>query len=348
MTNGDPRNVNFMIRLFRFGAQSEATSLRRRVVLFGCAALAAAAAVSPAAAGDWPERPIRVIVPYGAGGTSDTLARLTADRLSKMLKQPMVIENRAGAGGAIGTEVAARADADGYTLFFASVSQITVSPLTHKLKFDPMKDLTPISLVGENPMGIAVHPSFPAKTLKEMIDYVRANPGKVNYANAGIGTNSHLVGAAFTKKLGLKMVAVPYKSANPATTAVIAGEVPVYFGNTTDTIKHAKNGTLRQLAVTTEKRLPQYPDIPTVAETVPGFSWVSFNAVFAPTGTPQPIIDRVAKDIAAICKDPDFVKRLEPLGVVAHSTTPAESIALVKEDAVRSAEAVDAAGVRVK
>jgi tripartite-type tricarboxylate transporter receptor subunit TctC len=264
------------------------------------------------------------------------------------LGQPVVIDNRAGAGGAIGTEVAARSDNDGYTLFFASVSQITVAPLTHKLKFDPMKELTPISLVGENPMGIASHPSFPAKTLKEMIDYVKANPGKVDYSNAGIGTNSHLVGAAFTAKLGLKMVAVPYKSANPATTALIAGEVPIYFGNTSDTIKHARNGTVRQLAVTTEKRLPQYPDIPTVAETVPGFSWVSFNAVFAPTGTPQPIIDRVAKDIAEICKDPDFIKRLQDLGVVARSTTPAESIALVKDDAARSAEAVDAAGIRAK
>jgi tripartite-type tricarboxylate transporter receptor subunit TctC len=337
-----------MTRLFQFCAQSEATSLRRCAVLAAFAALALTGAVSSAAADDWPERAVRVIVPYGPGGVSDTLARLTADRLSKRLNQPVVIDNRAGAGGAIGTEVAARSDNDGYTLFFASVSQITVAPLTHKLKFDPMKDLTPISLVGENPMGIASHPSFPAKTLQEMIDYVKANPGKVDYSNAGIGTNSHLVGAAFTAKVGLKMVAVPYKSANPATTALIAGEVPIYFGNTSDTIKHARNGTVRQLAVTTEKRLPQYPDIPTVAETVPGFSWVSFNAVFAPAGTPQPIIDRVAREIADICKDPDFIKRLQDIGVVARSTTPAESVALVKDDAVRSAEAVDAAGIRVK
>jgi tripartite-type tricarboxylate transporter receptor subunit TctC len=211
-----------------------------------------------------------------------------------------------------------------------------------------MTELTPISLVGENPMGIAVHPSFPAKTLREMIDYIKANPGKVDYGNAGIGTNSHLIGAAFTSELGLKMVAVPYKSATPATTALIAGEVPIYFGNTSDTIKHALNGTVRLLAVTTKKRLPQYPDIPAVSETVPGFSWVSFNVVFAPTGTPQPIIDRVARDSAEICKQPDFVKRLQDLGVVARSTTPAESLVLVKEDAVRSAAAVDAAGIRVK
>jgi tripartite-type tricarboxylate transporter receptor subunit TctC len=335
------------VTCLRFNSRTKSI-LRRGLSVAVLASLALAAASPFAQADEWPERTIRVIVPYGPGGVSDTLARLTADRLSKRLGQPVVIDNRAGAGGAIGTEVAARSDNDGYTLFFASVSQITVAPLTHKLKFDPMKELTPISLVGENPMGIASHPSFPAKTLKEMIDYVKANPGKVDYSNAGIGTNSHLVGAAFTAKLGLKMVAVPYKSANPATTALIAGEVPIYFGNTSDTIKHARNGTVRQLAVTTEKRLPQYPDIPTVAETVPGFSWVSFNAVFAPTGTPQAIIDRVAKDIAEICKDPDFIKRLQDLGVVARSTTPAESVALVKDDAARSAEAVDAAGIRAK
>lgn len=301
---------------------------------------------TPAFAQDWPTRPIKMIVPYGPGGVSDTMARLTADRLSKALDQPVVVDNRAGAGGAIGTEAAVRSPNDGYTLYFASVSQLTVVPLTHKLKFDPMAGLTPVSIVGENPMGVAVHPSLPVTSVRELIDHARANPGKVSYGTAGVGTNSHLTGAAFAAKLGLQLVAVPYRSATPAVTGLLAGEVPLYFGNTSDTLAHAKAGLVRLLGVTTPQRLPQFPDIPAVSETVPGFSWVSFNALFAPTGTPKPIIDRLATLIMEICRDPDFAQRLATLGVDARATTPEETMAAVQEDQQRSAAAVEAAGIR--
>jgi tripartite-type tricarboxylate transporter receptor subunit TctC len=304
------------------------------------------AGAAPACAQDWPTRPIKVIVPYGPGGVSDTMARLTADRLSKALDQPVVIENKSGAGGSIGTEAAVRSPNDGYTLLFASASQLTVVPLTQKLKFDPVAGLTPISIVGENPMAIAVHPSLPVKSIPELIAHARANPGKVDYGTAGLGTNSHLTGAAFAAKLGLQLVPVPYKSATPAVTGLLAGEVPLYFGNTSDTLAHAKAGTVRVLAVTTPQRLPQFPDIPTVAESVPGFSWVSFNALFAPAGTPKPIVDKLARLVMEICRDPDFAQRLASLGVDAKSATPEETAAAVQEDLQRSAMAVDAAGIR--
>jgi tripartite-type tricarboxylate transporter receptor subunit TctC len=320
-----------------------ATSTRTRPAILALLALLWAA---PALAQDWPTRPIKMIVPYGPGGVSDTMARLTADRLSKALDQPVVIDNRAGAGGAIGTEIAVRSPNDGYTLYFASASQLTVVPLTHKLKFDPIAGLTPISIVGENPMAIAVHPNFPAKSIRELIDHARANPGKVDYGTAGVGTNSHLTGAAFAAKVGLQLVPVPYKSATPAVTGLLAGEVPLYFGNTSDTLAHAKAGMVRVLAVTTPQRLPQFPDIPTVAETVPEFSWVSFNALFAPAGTPKPIVDRLAKLVMEICRDPEFEQRLAALGVDARATTPEETAAAVREDQQRSALAVEAAGIR--
>jgi tripartite-type tricarboxylate transporter receptor subunit TctC len=324
-------------------ASSAASSWKLRLPLLLSALLLLAA---PAFAQDWPTRPIKVIVPYGPGGVSDTMARLTADRLSKVLDQAVVIDNKPGAGGSIGTEAAVRSPNDGYTLYFASASQLTVVPLTQKLKFDPIAGLTPISIVGENPMAVAVHPSFPAKSIKELVDYARANPGKVDYATAGLGTNSHLTGAAFAARLALQLVPVPYKSATPAVTGLLAGEVPLYFGNTSDTLAHAKAGTVRLLAVTTPQRLPQFPEIPTVAETVPGFSWVSFNALFAPAGTPKPIVDKLAGLVAEICQDPDFVQRLAALGVDAKAATPDETASAVQEDLQRSALAVDAAGIR--
>ena len=211
-------------------------------------------ALGPARAQDWPTRPVKVIVPNGPGGISDTLARLTADRLSKTFGQPFVIDNRGGAGGIIGTEAAARAPNDGYTLYFGGGAQFTVNPLIKKLAYDPIKDLTPISMVSLNGMALAVHPDLPVRSLREFIDYVKANPGKLNYGVAGLGQSSHLAPAALAARAGLDMVVVPYQSTPPALVGLVSGTVQMFFGNVSDVLEIVHGGKARLLALSTAQR----------------------------------------------------------------------------------------------
>ena len=233
--------------------------------------ICAAFSFGSATAQDWPTHPVKIVVPNGPGGVSDTLARLTSARLAKMFGQPFVIDNRGGAGGIIGTEFAARSPNDGYTLYFGGGAQFTVNPLTKKLTFDPLKDLTPISMVSINGMALVVHPDLPVRSVREFIDYVKANPGKVNYGVAGLGQSSHLAPSAFAAREGLDMVVVPYQSTPPALMGLVSGTVQVFFGNISDVMELVQSGKGRMLALSTEKRVPRFPDIPTVSETVPGF-----------------------------------------------------------------------------
>ena len=266
--------------------------VRAAGVMSSYALICAALSFGSAAAQDWPTRPVKVVVPNGPGGVSDTLARLTSTRLAKMFGQPFVIDNRGGAGGIIGTEFAARSPNDGYTLYFGGGAQFTVNPLTKKLTFDPLKELTPISMVSINGMALVVHPDLPVRSVREFIDYVKANPGKVNYGVAGLGQSSHLALAAFAARAGLDMVVVPYQSTPPALMGLLSGTVQVFFGNVSDVMELVQSGKGRLLALSTEKRVPQFADIPTVSETVAGFVMTGWIGYFAPTGTPRPIIDR--------------------------------------------------------
>jgi tripartite-type tricarboxylate transporter receptor subunit TctC len=322
--------------------------VRFALCCLGCLAVFASGASVSAAAQEWPTRAVRVMVPYGPGGVTDIMARVSADRLSRELGQPFVIENRGGAGGVIGTEAALRSPRDGYTIFFGSTTQVASSPLIHKIKYDPRKDLVAVSVVGENIMGFATNPALGLNTVEDLIAYVKARPGAVNYAIAGIGTNSHLSGAAFARRAGLEMIAVPYPAAPQAMTALMAGDVSFYFGNLSDSLPFVSTGKLKVLAVTSEQRKPELPEIPTVSETLPGFTLVSSNGYFGLGGTPQPILKRLETAVIKAMTDPDARRLLLNNGVDPVGSS-ADYMRLAVDRNIAMAEiAVDAAGLRLK
>jgi len=294
---------------------------------------------------DWPNHAVKVIVPYGPGGITDLIARLTADRLSKALGQPFVIENRGGAGGAIGTEVAARSPNDGYTIYIAGGAPITIVPQMQKLSFDPTKDLAPVGMISINGMAFTVHPELPVHSLREFIDYVKVHPGEINYSVGGIGSSSQLAPALLSVRERLNMVAVPYQSMPPAIQALLTKTVDMFFGNISDAIEPIRNGKFRLLAISTEKRSPQFPDVPTVAETVPGFTMTGWHGVFVPARTPQPIVDKLSVTLATIGHDPEFNKILSNLGIDTVSSTPDGLAQAIKADTALFKAALDAAGL---
>jgi tripartite-type tricarboxylate transporter receptor subunit TctC len=297
---------------------------------------------------DWPTRPVRVIVPYGPGGIGDLLVRLTTERLAKIFGQPFVLENRPGGGGVVGVEFAARSPNDGYTLAQAGGAQFSVVPLLQKLNYDPVKDLTPISIIAVNGMALAVNADLPVRSVGEFIDYAKANPGKLNYGTGGVGTSSHLVPAAFAARAGIEMVAIPYQSTPASVLALVAGTVQVFFGNIPDIVESVRAGRVRLLALSNAGRIPQFPDIPTVAETVPGFVMTGWNGYFAPAGTPQSIIQRMSQAVAAICREPDVIKTMDRLSLEAVGNTPDEVAEIIRQELPIYQAAVTAAGLRRK
>jgi tripartite-type tricarboxylate transporter receptor subunit TctC len=294
---------------------------------------------------DWPTRPVKVIVPYGPGGISDVLARMTADRLGAALGQRFVVETHPGANGAIGTEYVVRSPADGYALYHAGGAEFSVVPLMQKLSYDPVKDLTPISMTAINGMALAVNRDLPVHSLREFIDYARANPGKINYGSVGHGSSSDLTPAAFAAREGLKLVDVPYTATPPSILAVVSGQIQMFFGNVSDIVASARAGEVRLLAVSTATRMAEFPDVPTVSETVPGFVMTGWNGYFAPTGTPRPIIDKLSKAMQQICRDPEIVKKMANLSLQAVGSTPEELASAVQQDLPVYREAAEAAGI---
>ena len=310
-----------------------------------CIALGSAFPTPFLQAQTWPQRPVKVIVPYTAGGTTDTQARIVSERLSAALGQQFIVENRVGAGGAIAAEFVAKSTADGYTLFFAGTTQFSTLPLVQKVNYDPLKDFAPISILGTNPLVLGVHISVPAKTLKEFIEYVKAHPGELSYSSGGTGSTPHLSAALFASRAGLKMTHIPYKGAQ-AVTDLVGGQVQVSFGNTSDMIQHAKSGKIKMLAVTGEKRMPQLPDLPAIAEFYPGFRTVVWNGLLAPSRTPKVIIDRIAQEAARTARDPDIIERLNKMGIDALGNSPAEFAELIRADSSLWRDAVNAAGIK--
>jgi tripartite-type tricarboxylate transporter receptor subunit TctC len=309
---------------------------------------AAGTVASGASAQDWPAQPVKVVVPYGPGGIADVFGRVTADRLSRLFGRPFVVESRGGAGGAIGTEYAVRSAPDGHTLYFAGGAQFSVLPLMQRLSYDPLKDLTPISMVTLNGMAFVVNNDLPVRSIREFIDYARANPGKINYGATGLGASSHLAPAAFAARERLDMVVVPYTATPPSIVALINGTIQLFFGNVSDVMGTVAGNNARLLAFSTAKRLPQFPAIPTVAETVPDFVMTGWNGYFAPAGTPRPIIDRLAQALATICRDPEVVKLMTDLGVDPVGSTPEELAAAIAADLPIYRAAVEAAGLMRK
>jgi len=295
----------------------------------------------------WPQKPVKVVVPFPPGGVTDSLARITADWLTQRLGQPVVAENRPGASGAIAAELVARADADGYTLLSAATPQLAIVPHVQKINYDPVKDFAPISIVGTNPFALGCNRKIAADSLKSLVDYARAHPGELSYASPGSGSVGHLTMELFLARAGLKMEAVLYKGGGPAIADVVAGHVPCYFGNLNEILPHAGGGKINVLAVSGEARAPQLPQVPTVAEQgYPGFRTVTWNGYVAPAATPRSIVERVAREIAAGCKDAAFAARLEKIGVDPVCSTPSTFIQAIKEDLMVWKEAVQAAGIK--
>jgi tripartite-type tricarboxylate transporter receptor subunit TctC len=320
-----------------------------RRALLGLAAAATLAASAPASAeSDYPNRPITLIVPFPAGGQSDLIARLVTAKMTPKLGQQIVVENRGGAGGNIAAGAAARAEPDGYTLFLGFVGTHGMNPaLYKKLPYDPVEDFAPISLLNITPLVLEVHPDFPAKTVQELIDLAKANPGEFSYASSGNGTPIHLSGELFKSMVGIDLVHVPYKGAAPALVDVIGGHVPIMFDNLAPSLEHIRSGKLRALGVTTKERAPSMPDLPTIAETVPGFETYSWNALFAPAGTPKEIIDQLNAAALAALADPEVTAKLKELSIKAVGSTPEELAAHVQAELTRWAPIVKASGAQL-
>jgi tripartite-type tricarboxylate transporter receptor subunit TctC len=317
--------------------------LRLRLTLSVVAILAALAA--PLHAADWPTRPVTVIVPFGAGGNTDMMARLGAQYLTAKLGQPFVVENRPGAGGALGTGQVATAAPDGYTLLFSASANINLTPQVQKLTFDPVKQLVPITNVGTGTQMIAIKRELPVKTLPEFIAYAKANPGKLNFTVAGTQNISHLAPVLLFARAGIDLVMIPAKSEPQAVSDLISGQVDLYFGNASSLLPHIESDKIRLIAVSTPQRIAAAPDIPTVAETMPGFEFSSWNGFSAPAATPEPIIDTIRIEVTAFAKTPEISERLSKLGIIPGGLPKGENEAVFKKDYESFAAAVKVAGI---
>jgi len=318
-------------------------ALRLLVVLSGLAGIALVSERIVAA--DWPARPVTIVVPFGAGGNTDMMARLAAQHLSAKFVQSFVVENRPSAGGALATGQVAAAAPDGYTLLFAASSMIVLTPQLQKLNFDPMEQLVPITNVGIGTQMIAIKRALPAKTLPEFIAYAKANPGKLNFTVAGTQNISHLAPVLLFARAGINLVMVPAKSEPQAVADLISGEADLYFGNSSALLPHANNDNIRLLAVATAQRIPAAPDIPSVAEALPGFEFSSWNGFLAPAGTPEPIIAAIRNEVSAFAKSPEISDRLSKLGIVPGGLPKEASEAIFKKDFESFAAAIRAAGI---
>ncbi len=319
---------------------------RRSLALCLCALVATLLFGLDADAQQWPQRPIRIIVGFAAGGNTDSIARVSADWLRQRLEQNVIIENRPGANGAIGGELVAHAAPDGYTLLMASLPQMGILPAMTRTGYDPVKDFAPITIVGSNDFALAVNDTIPPRTLAELVAYVKARPGTVPYASGGSGTVAHLTTALFLQRAGLEMVHVPYRGGALALADLLSGQVPFYFGNLAEILPHAQ--TLKVLAVSGARRTAALPAVPTVEEQgYPGFRTATWNGLAAPAATPGAIIARIAEAMRPAAQDPEFVAKLARIGVDAVCGTPEQFAATLQADLVTWGEAVRLTGAKV-
>jgi tripartite-type tricarboxylate transporter receptor subunit TctC len=321
------------------------TLSRRHFLHLTMGGTAVAAASRLAQAETYPVRPVAIIVPYAAGGNTDIMARMAADWLSQKLGQPFVVENRAGAGGAIAAQYVASAAPDGYTLLFGTTAQTSIVPFIQKVRYDPLKDFAAVGVYGNSFSILAIAAAVPATDLKSFIDYAKSNPGQVNYASGGVGTVGHLVGASFAARAGLDMVHVPYKGGSQVIAGLLAGEVQMYFGNSSEILPYYHTDKLKILAVGTPARVDQMPDVPAVAEVYPGFSLPAWNGVLAPAGTPKDIVSVLSREIHAAAQDAPTAKRLRELGIEPGTATADELADIIRGEQTLYADAVKAAGI---
>ncbi|MDP1538131.1 MAG: tripartite tricarboxylate transporter substrate binding protein [Burkholderiales bacterium] len=309
--------------------------------------LSALTAAAPAQAQAYPNKPVRFVVPFVPGGPTDIQGRMLGEKLSQRIGQQVLIDNRGGAGGNIGMDLAAKAPADGYTIVIATVGTWAVNPHLYKLPFDVVKDFAPIIQISTSPGVLVVHPSVPAKSVKDLLALARARPGQLNYGSSGVGGFGHICGELFALMANVKMTHIPYKSSAPALTDVIAGQIEVLFNNAISTVPQVNARRVRPLATTGAKRLAVLSELPTIAEAgVPGYENSSWSAVAAPAGTPAPIIGRLHKEFSGILADPDIQKRHADVGAQIIGGSPEQFHAYLKAEVAKFGKLVKAAGIK--
>ncbi len=302
-----------------------------------------------ASAQTWPDRPLRVVVPFPAGGSSDVLARTLGQKLHEAWGQPVVVENRPGANGNIGAGLVAKSPPDGYALLLTDVGALTISPSVYpNLPFDPARDLAPVTMVSYSPHVFAVHPSVPAKTLNELIALAKSKPGRLNFATAGAGSAPHLAGIEFALRTGVEWTYIHYKGGGQAITDAIAGHADVLVNGMLPVYPHVKSGRLRALAVSSAKRTPAAPDVPAVAESVPGFETGSWQGVLAPAGTPADIVNKLNAELRRILALPAIRAQLAEQGTEVRADTPAALGNFIRTEIARWAKVVKRSGVKVE
>jgi len=317
-----------------------------KFVAFVLSALLSFAAWSQA----YPNRPVKVVVPYAAGGLPDTIARLLGQKLGESLGQQMVVENRGGAGGIVGTNEVAKAAPDGYTLLVADVTQIAVNPhLFPSLPYDPLKELTGVSLLGTSPLYLVAHPSLAANDTKELIALARSQPGKISYGSSGLGSIHHLAMEALKTGLKLDLVHVPYKGTGQSVPALLGGQVALLYSALPSIESHVKAGKVKILAISTAQRSQQTPEVPTVAEAgIPGYEFIAEIGYYAPAGTPREIVSRLAAEAQKAVKQPDVARRFGQLGIDPVGSTPEAYNAANRKSFEKYAKVVRAAGVKIE
>jgi tripartite-type tricarboxylate transporter receptor subunit TctC len=324
-------------------------SILRRLAAAG-ALFALATSAFGQGASNYPSKPIRIVVPLAPGGTSDVLARAIGQKLNELWKQPVVVDNKPGAGGNIGAELVAKADPDGYTLLLLDVGTLTISPAIYpKLGYDPIKDLAPITMVAVSPHALVVHPSVPANSVKELIAWAKANPGKINFASAGNGTAVHLAGEQFKLMTGIDMVHVPYKGGAQALTGLVGGEVNMTLNGLLATLPHIKSGKIKALAIASKTRSTALPDLPTVSEAgVPGFQSGSWQGLLTAGATPKDIVAKLNKAVVEVLNSPELKERMAAQGADVVGDSPEQFGTFLRDEKVRWAKIVKDSGVKVE
>ena len=322
---------------------------RTGIKTLAAAALLATGMGAAVAQDGYPNKPLTMVVPFSAGGTTDILARIVGQALGQELGQTIIIENKPGAGGNIGAQQAARAKADGYTLFMGTVGTHAINQaLYKKLPYDPIKDFTPLSRVANVPNLLVAHPSRPYKTVKEMIEYGKKHPNEITYGSPGSGASPHVSGALFQSMTGVELTHVPYKGSAPAISDLLGNQIAVMFDNMPSAIQHVRSGKLRPIAVTTAKRSPELPDVPTIAEAgVPGYEATSWFGLWSVAGTPQPVLDKLHASLTKVLKDPAVSKKIADQGGEVVIETPAQFDAFIKSEAAKWGKVVKESGAEV-
>jgi len=323
-------------------------SRTRRAAAIALAAAGLLAGAAAQAADAWPSKPITLVVPFAPGGTTDILGRIVGQKLSEALKQPVVIDNRAGAGGTVGAGFAARAAADGSTFFLATIAHAIAPGLYKSLPYDFEKDLDPVGLVATTPNVLIVHPSLPVHDVGELVAYIKAHPGQVNYGSAGPGSTEHLAGELFRSMTGTRITHVPYKGGAPMMTDLIAGQIQMALETSPSASQYVRSGQVRALAVTGAKPSPAYPGLPTLSQAgVKGYEMTTWFALMAPHGTPAPIVQRMHAELQKVLAAPDVQARFQEQGVTAGDMTPPQLAAFIRSETAKWGRIVKESGAKV-